>query len=467
MLSSSFTASHLRYRLARGAGLADSTGSVLTFKEPGGALIPVDAQFPSVVKSLVLLSQGGGNLPQLTSLAAAGGGEQAVRRLHHCLEDVTQHNCCELAWEVNGQERAVVRGMCRGFTLSHQQLELDRAIILSRFAYVRRDGDTAAIESPEALCRVEFTCPQTWLWLGVLARPTSIAMAVGDGQRFIADLINLLWGTRFLELAHVAEPEDRAIWEFHDLLFHWRSRGGRVSGPQGGTYRHLHRAAAPPAIKPRMSENTIILAKPREGNPLHEGNLESVMERRRSVREQDARPISVEQLGRLLYHVARVQRRVPGEYQELLSRPIPAAGAIHELEFYLLVGRCDGLGRGMYHYHCELHTLHRLATQEHEIESLLAEAAYSWGKPEDAPQVLIILASRLPRLAWKYEGIAYRLTLLNAGAAIQSLYLLASEMGLACSAIGGGDSGLFAIATDLDPLMETSVAEFAVGSRRR
>ena len=53
------------------------------------------------------------------------------------------------------------------------------------------------------------------------------------------------------------------------------------------------------------------------------------------------------------------------------------------------------------------------------------------------------------------------------GAAIQSLYLLATEMGLACSAIGGGDSGLFAAATALDPLVETSVAEFAVGSRGR
>ena len=72
-------------------------------------------------------------------------------------------------------------------------------------------------------------------------------------------------------------------------------------------------------------------------------------------------------------------------------------------------------------------------------------------QPDNPPQCLVILASRLPRLAWKYEGIAYRITLMNAGVIIQSLYLVATEMGLACSAVGTGDSAAFAAATGLDP----------------
>jgi SagB-type dehydrogenase family enzyme len=419
-----------------------------------------------VRNALLLLSRPGAGLERLTSIAAAeGGGTEAVEHFHRCLEVLKRNECLELVWEPDGQERALIKAMCPEFALSPERLQPDIAVVLSRFAYVRRDGGAAVLESPEAFCHIEINCAETWHCLGILSRPTSIATAAGAGRFGVAELADLLWRTRFLEPANAAEPVERASWEFHDLLFHWRSRAGRVSGPQGGTYRHMQWAAPPPAIKPRMSDDTVILARPADEDPPRETSLESLMERRRSVREQDGRAISAEQLGRLLYRVARVQRRLPGEYQELLLRPIPAAGAIQELEFYPVVGRCDGLDRGLYHYHCELHTLHRLATPESNVEALLADAALSWGKPDDPPQVLIILASRLPRLAWKYEGIAYRLTLLNAGAAIQSLYLLATEMGLACSAIGGGDSGVFASATALDPLVETSVAEFAVGSK--
>ena len=60
------------------------------------------------------------------------------------------------------------------------------------------------------------------------------------------------------------------------------------------------------------------------------------------------------------------------------------------------------------------------------------------------------LASRLPRLAWKYEGIAYRLGLLNAGVVIELMYLVATDMKLAPCANGSGDSRPFETATGLD-----------------
>jgi SagB-type dehydrogenase family enzyme len=215
-----------------------------------------------------------------------------------------------------------------------------------------------------------------------------------------------------------------------------------------------------------MSNDIRILAKSHLDVSGDRHSLIDVLESRRSVREQGPRAIRSAQIGRLLYHSLRVQRRWLDAYQELLLRPVPAAGAIHELEAYLVVNRCDDLERGLYHYHAEQHTLHRLAAGERELSALIENAAASWAKPDDPPQALIVLTSRFSRLAWKYEGIAYRLTLLNAGAAIECLYLLATEMQLACSAIGGGDSAVFAAATGLDPFEETSIAEFAIGSSR-
>jgi SagB-type dehydrogenase family enzyme len=77
--------------------------------------------------------------------------------------------------------------------------------------------------------------------------------------------------------------------------------------------------------------------------------------------------------------------------------------------------------------------------------------------------VLVVIASRLPRLAWKYSGIAYKISLMNAGVAIQSLYLVANDLGLAGAAAGSGNPELFARATGASSWDETSIAEFGFG----
>jgi len=78
----------------------------------------------------------------------------------------------------------------------------------------------------------------------------------------------------------------------------------------------------------------------------------------------------------------------------------------------------------------------------------------------------VILAARLPRLAWKYEGIAYRLALLDAGVALQSLYLVTTDLGLAAAAVGASDPDLFAQASGMESWDETCVAAFGFGRPR-
>jgi SagB-type dehydrogenase family enzyme len=66
---------------------------------------------------------------------------------------------------------------------------------------------------------------------------------------------------------------------------------------------------------------------------------------------------------------------------------------------------------------------------------------------------------------WKYQSMAYALTLKHVGVLYQVMYCVATAMGLAACALGGGDSDAFAEATGLDYLAETSVGEFILGSR--
>jgi SagB-type dehydrogenase family enzyme len=98
------------------------------------------------------------------------------------------------------------------------------------------------------------------------------------------------------------------------------------------------------------------------------------------------------------------------------------------------------------------------------VTALSRDAAASTGVPEDAVQVLLILATRFARVAWKYESIAYALTLKHVGVVYQTMYLAATAMGLAPCAIGGGDADLFARAAGIDYCTETSVGEFLLGS---
>jgi len=466
MFTSRLAAANLIHRVRPGICVTGRAGDELTFMRPDGSTERIETGSSGVAFAMLSLAGAGGlDIEGLTELASSNGSARPVEQLDASLESLLRRGLLEFVWQVGGQARALVTDLRPDFRFS--EARVPAMFALSRFAYVRRDGDAAVLESPEALCRIKFDCPETWQWVGSLIVPSSLGQLAASGQHRLLELADLLWRTGFLEGAGQEEEQGRSSWEFHDLLFHWRSRGGRVSGPQAGTYRFLGRWDAPPAVKPRMSGDSVALPKPDgDGSGADDGSLTAVVERRRSRREQGASPVSLAEVGRLLYHVARVQRRLPGEYQELLLRPVPAAGAVHELELYLVVGRCDGLARGVYHYHPERHALDHLGAEERYVSALLGEAAEAWAKPDEPPQVLIVIASRLPRLAWKYEGLAYRLTLLNAGAMIEALYLAATEMGLACSALGGGDSAVFASATGLDPFVETSVAEFAVGTLR-
>jgi oxazoline/thiazoline dehydrogenase len=453
--------SKLIHRLTSGV-CAQGTGCVVTLSKPDIGAMELQTEAPPVTDAILSLAGPGRDWPGLMSIAARGGAAM-ISALEAHMTALAQRGALEHAFVSDGVEHVRFRTPMPAFRFSDQPLCLSSELALSRFAYARRDHDSLVVESPEALCRLELVSPHALGWFGRLAQPSSLGSLIQSGQHCLADFAQLLWRAGFLEEGDADQGTSRATWEFQDLLFHWSTRGGRVNSVQGGTHRFLGQFDPPPAVKAPMSTHRVALSTPARQE--RGSDLVEIIEQRRSVRDQAEQPIRAEEIARLLYHTARVHERVAGDHQELLLRPVPAAGAIHEIELYLAVRSCDGLNAGLYHYHPEEHALYRLDAEDQHVSGLLTEAAATWGKPDDPPQVLLVLASRVPRIAWKYEGIAYRLSLLNAGAILQSFYLLATEMGLACSALGGGDSMVFAAATGLDPLEETSIAEFALGSR--
>jgi SagB-type dehydrogenase family enzyme len=200
-----------------------------------------------------------------------------------------------------------------------------------------------------------------------------------------------------------------------------------------------------------------------------------VQERRRSVREFDgSHPITDRQLGEFLFRVARVKEYRQADVDtpsgpmpmEFTTRPYPAGGGLYEMELYLAVNRCANLEPGLYHYDPSRHGLTSVCQRAEEVATLLRDAAMSTTIPETDLQVLLILAARFPRIAWKYESIAYSLILKHVGVIIQTMYLAATAMGLGGCAVGGGDADLFARAAGTQYFAETSVGEFVLGSQR-
>jgi SagB-type dehydrogenase family enzyme len=229
-----------------------------------------------------------------------------------------------------------------------------------------------------------------------------------------------------------------------------------------------------PALKP-IPENavTIPLAKP-DLDALAKGDwtFTQILEGRMSVRDYGTSPLSVMELGEFLYRSARVRRtetydidtsagKVPMDFA---YRPYPGGGGLHELEVYCLVQSCEGLDAGLYHYAPLEHALIKVADMTLEVELLAESAAVSASKPVGSVQVVILLASRFRRIAWKYETMAYALTLKNVGVVYQTMYLVATAMGLAPCALGAGNADLFAAAIGSDYFSETSVGEFLLGS---
>jgi SagB-type dehydrogenase family enzyme len=66
---------------------------------------------------------------------------------------------------------------------------------------------------------------------------------------------------------------------------------------------------------------------------------------------------------------------------------------------------------------------------------------------------------------WTYEEMPYAAILKHVGVLYQTMYLVATAMGLAACGLGAGEATAFADATGADPLVEGSVGEFILGSR--
>jgi SagB-type dehydrogenase family enzyme len=190
----------------------------------------------------------------------------------------------------------------------------------------------------------------------------------------------------------------------------WDLSGEKRSGAQATSTR------GGKVITP--APQTIVLPTPRAKGTL---TLEEALTKRRSVREFNNVPLSLEELGQLLWAVQGITH--PAGY-----RTAPSAGGLYPLEVYIITQE------GVYHYEPAGHRLS--LHQQGDLRPALYVAALQQDPVLKAPAVFVITAI-YERTEKKYgKERSPRYVHLEAGHAAQNLLLQAVALELGAVPVG-------------------------------
>lgn len=446
----------------------------LSSNEEQGLTITVPNQSPLILKKVSTtftqvfhtLSTEGASETELNQLISQADGFTGTVLLFQYLAILDKHGLLMRTLQHNGADWMTIcpTAVSPIPPATFAQTESYR---LSRFAYIRQENGQMLAETPKGTSQLWLHQPSALALYGTLAQAhTSQTVAQQFphlSKSMIEQCLTLLVQSHFIEPASQQASTAEQMWEFHDLLFHSRSRLGRHGDVYGKADPFQGQIDPLPVVPDVNAEVVVPLLKPNLVEvQAREESLTAVMESRRSLRHHNQQtPLTIEQLGEFLYRTIAIRRIV--EASNYSVRPLPSSGVSHELEVYPVVQNVTGIEAGMYYYHPSEHALYLITKPNPYVTQLLQMAWHAIGQASQ-PQLLLNITSRIGRVQWKYRALSYASTLKHVGILYQNMYLVATAMGLAPCALGGGNSDLFSLASGKDYLAEPLVGEFVLGS---
>lgn len=260
-----------------------------------------------------------------------------------------------------------------------------------------------------------------------------------------------------------ATDREHRQWSAAELWLHRRSHESASVDAYGGTYHLAEDFAALEFARPPTG-HSLSLPKPdldtlRATDP----PLADVLEKRRSIRDFTDEHPTLDELGELLYRSCRARGVFRADRGvDVVDRPFPAGGSMHELEVYVVAPGSAHLDRGLWRYAPDRHALDLVTDEESHVSVLVTDLQQAATLDQPAPFGLLITA-RFGRLMWKYQTMAYALILKHVGVLYQTLYLNATVMGLGVCGLGGASTSSFAAASGASPLAEGVVGGLVAG----
>ncbi len=214
-------------------------------------------------------------------------------------------------------------------------------------------------------------------------------------------------------------PEEDLAEEFHEASKFYRTTMGRETNSRRlDKDPELRRSAA---IGARELRHLPRVPLP----PIDADREHPVLFRNESCRDFSPEPLPVDQLGRALWlSYGAYPRRTSAELPT--RRPVASGGALYPLELYLLADVTGAGHKGLYHYHIHNHVLEEVRGE------VTGDRIRDLGTQPDllasAPAVVLI-NGLFWRGRFKYKLRGYRFALMEAGAVIQQLSLVAQILG--------------------------------------
>lgn len=154
-------------------------------------------------------------------------------------------------------------------------------------------------------------------------------------------------------------------------------------------------------------------------------SVEEALQSRRSIRDFRSKSLRLDEVSQLLWAAQGVT------YRRL--RTAPSAGALYPLEVYVIAGSVEGLDAGAYRYDPRRHTLETVTTGDLRNRLSRAAVGQEWVR-EGA--ISLVFTAQYEKTTAKYGDRGIRYVHVEAGHAMQNVYLQAESLGLGTVTVG-------------------------------
>lgn len=179
--------------------------------------------------------------------------------------------------------------------------------------------------------------------------------------------------------------------------------------------------------------------------------LTHLFQKRSSTRVFDEKNLSFQKLSVLLNGGYQFMDKpvadfdlIPRKKKEPTRRNIPSAGGIYSIDIYVFNLSVAGIPPGLYHYCARKSVLEIVPLKkpysEEPVRSLVDSVFFSENRSDidfSRSDAVVIMTSKLNRIAFKYKDRGLRYAYLEAGAIMQNIYLTAAAENIGVFACGG------------------------------